>query len=227
MRILIIEDEEKLCDLLAYQLKQEGFLADCCYNGGDAMYYIEQDIYDLILLDRMLPKIDGLSILKKIRNAGFVTPVILTTALSQLHDKVEGLDMGADDYLVKPFAFEELLARIRCINRRPRELKQENLLIVGDISLNPDELFLLGPKEKCSLSKRECNLLEVFFNNPNQTLPRNTLLLKVWGPDADVDDGNLDNYIHFLRRRLKTVGSKIVLSTVRGVGYKLMESKEN
>lgn len=227
MRILIIEDEQKLCDLLEYQLKQEGFLVDCCYNGGEAFYYIEQNIYDLILLDRMLPEIDGLTILKKIRSAGFVTPVILITALSQLQEKVEGLNMGADDYLVKPFAFEELLARIHCINRRPRELKQENVLKIGDISLDPDELYLHGPSDKCSLSKRESNLMEVFVSNPHQTLPRNTLLLKVWGPDAEVEDGNLDNYIHFLRRRLKTVGSTMQLSTVRGVGYKLVDSKEN
>ncbi|MBD5544842.1 MAG: response regulator transcription factor [Lachnospiraceae bacterium] len=223
MRILLIEDDEKLLQLLSFQLKKEGFQVDCCNNGGDAMYYISQNAHDIILLDRMLPEMDGLTILKKTRESGITIPVIMLTALGQLQDKIDGLDTGADDYLVKPFAFEELLARIRCIKRRPRQWEENHVLTLGDISLSPEEKVLTGPENSCTLSKRECNLLEVLLVNKNQTMPRMVLLSKVWGPDAEVEEGNLDNYIHFLRRRLKSVGSLLTLTTVRGVGYKLTE----
>ncbi len=223
MRILLVEDDEKLLQLLAFSFKKEGYQVDCCNNGGDAMYYISQNAHDIILLDRMLPEMDGLAILKKTREAGITIPVIMLTALGQLQDKIDGLDTGADDYLVKPFAFEELLARIRCIKRRPRKWEGNNMLTLGDISLSPEEKILTGPENSCTLSKRECDLLEVFLVNKNQTMPRMVLLSKVWGPDAEVEEGNLDNYIHFLRRRLKSVGSLLTLSTVRGVGYKLTE----
>lgn len=223
MRILLIEDDEKLLQLLAFQLKKEGYEVDCCNNGGDAMYYISQNAHDIILLDRMLPEMDGLSILRKTRESGITIPVIMLTALGQLQDKIDGLDTGADDYLVKPFAFEELLARIRCIKRRPRKWEGNHMLTLGDISLSLEEKVLTGPENSCTLSKRECDLLEVFLANKNQTMPRMVLLSKVWGPDAEVEEGNLDNYIHFLRRRLKSVGSLLTLTTVRGVGYKLAE----
>ena len=223
MRILLVEDDEKLLQLLAFQLKQEGYQVDCCSNGGDAMYYISQNAHDIILLDRMLPEMDGLTILKKTRESGITIPVIMLTALGQLQDKINGLDTGADDYLVKPFAFEELLARIRCIKRRPRKWEGNQVFAFGDISLSIEEKILTGPKDSCTLSKRECDLLEVFLANKNQTMPRMVLLSKVWGPDAEVEEGNLDNYIHFLRRRLKSVGSLLTLTTVRGVGYKLTE----
>lgn len=223
MRILLIEDDEKLLQLLAFQLKKEGYEVDCCNNGGDAMYYISQNAHDIILLDRMLPEMDGLSILRKTRESGITIPVIMLTALGQLQDKIDGLDTGADDYLVKPFAFEELLARIRCIKRRPRKWEGNHMLTLGDISLSLEEKILTGPENSCTLSKRECDLLEVFLANKNQTMPRMVLLSKVWGPDAEVEEGNLDNYIHFLRRRLKSVGSLLTLTTVRGVGYKLAE----
>jgi len=225
MRILIVEDDEKLCELLAYQLKKEGIFADCCFNGGEAMLYIEQNIYDLLLLDRMLPEKDGITILRGIRQAGISTPVILITALGQLQDKVEGLDTGADDYLVKPFAFRELMARIRSISRRPRKLELEHVLRCGDMALSPEELTLTGPGGSCSLSKRECALLEAFLGSPDHILQRNTLLLKIWGPGAEVEDSNLDNYIHFLRRRIASVGSAMKLSTARGVGYRLDTTK--
>lgn len=223
MRILLVEDDEKLCKLLAFQLEKEGYQVDCCENGGDAMYYILQNVHDIILLDRMLPEMDGLTILRKTREANINTPVILLTALGQLQDKIDGLDTGADDYLVKPFDFEELLARIRCIIRRPRKWEENQVLSLGDISLFTEKKILTGPNGQCNLSKRECNLLEVLLANANQTLPRMVLLSKVWGPDAEVEEGNLDNYIHFLRRRLKSVGSLLLLTTVRGVGYKLSE----
>ncbi len=169
----------------------------------------------------MLPKTDGITLLKKFRDKGCQTPVIILTALGELSDKVTGLDAGADDYLVKPFEFEELLARIRSISRRPRQWEKEPSLCIRDITYSPGDNQLSGALGSCSLSKKEGMLLEVFLLNPEQVLPRDTLLSRVWGVDAEVEDGNLDNYIHFIRRRLKTVSCQVLIQTVRGVGYRL------
>lgn len=221
MRILLVEDDEKLNHSLAFRLEKEGFVVDACSNGEDALYYIAQKIHDLILLDRMLPYISGTEILLKMRKENNQTPVILITALGTLDDKVTGLDLGADDYLVKPFAFEELMARIRCVTRRPRRLELSEQLSFGDIVYHISENTLTGTGGTCSMSRREGVLLEVFLRSPGQTLSRTLLLTKVWGMDSDVEEGNLDNYIHFLRRRLKTVGSAIRIQTVRGIGYRI------
>lgn len=221
MRILLVEDDEKLNQSLVFQLEKEGFQVDACLGGEEALYYIRQHIHDLILLDRMLPEMSGTDILLKMRRMKDQTPVILITALGTLDDKVTGLDLGADDYLVKPFAFQELMARIRCVTRRPRKLMLNEQLSFGDIVYCTDENMLTGALSSCSISKREGALLETFLRNPGQTLSRTLLLTKVWGMDSDVEDGNLDNYIHFLRRRLKAVGSSICIRTVRGVGYRI------
>lgn len=221
MRILLVEDDKKLNESLAFQLKKEGFLVDACLDGEEALYYIEENIHDLILLDRMLPCLSGTEILERMRQAHNETPVILITALGSLDDKVTGLDSGADDYLVKPFAFEELMARIRCITRRPRRMTQDGQLTLGDLTYCLGENMLTGPDGSCSMSKREGTLLETFLRNSGQTLSRSLLLTRVWGMDSDVEEGNLDNYIHFLRRRLKAVGSAVCLKTVRGIGYRM------
>ncbi len=223
MRILLVEDDEKLNEALAFQLCKEGLLVDSCLDGEEAWYYIEQKIHDLILLDRMLPFISGTEILSKMRLSGNQTPVILITALGELNDKVMGLDLGADDYLVMPFAFEELMARIRCVVRRPGRLEFGEKLCFGDLIYQMEENTLIGPGGSCRLSKREGTLLETFLRNPGQTFSRTLLLTKVWGMDSDVEDGNLDNYIHFLRRRLKSVESSAKIQTVRGVGYRIGE----
>lgn len=223
MRILLAEDDEKLNETLVYGLTQAGFLVDTCFDGADALFYGEQNIYDVILLDRMLPGMQGTDVLAALRQKGVAAPVILITALGTLSDKVEGLDLGADDYLVKPFAQEELFARIRCVTRRPHRILDEESLTYSDISWFPTECRLSGPAGSCTLSKREAALLEAFLKSGGATLPRNHLLLKVWGPDSDVEEGNLDNYIHFLRRRLKTVGSRLAIKTIRGIGYSLAE----
>ncbi len=223
MRILLAEDDRALNQTLAYQLEHEGFIVDSCYDGEEALFYCEQAIHDIILLDRMLPCLEGTDILKQLRKKGIVTPIILITALGTLTDKVEGLNLGADDYLVKPFAFEELLARIRCVARRPHTLTGSDTLSVADIDFQLGEGILTGPSGSCTLSKKEAALLEAFLRSRGQTLQRSTLLLKVWGPDSDVEDGNLDNYIHFLRRRLQISGSRLRIATVRGIGYRLQE----
>lgn len=219
MRILLVEDDLKLCDSLSFQLEKEGFSVDICHDGEDAVYWILQRIHELILLDRMIPGLNGIQVIKSIRKKGSPVPVILLTALGDLKDKIVGLDSGADDYIVKPFAFEELLARIRSISRRPFDWRLEGLLTLGDITFDVFQKHLSKAGTVSSLSKREADLIELFMRNPAQTLPRELLLARVWGPDADVGDGNLDNYIHFLRRRLKTLNSCLSLKTIRGIGY--------
>lgn len=221
MRILIIDDDVKLCQSLSYKLKKEGFSVDICHNGEDGLYLAFQNAHDLILLDRMLPSMSGTMLLSQLRESGSTTPVILVTALGEIHDRVQGLDTGADDYLVKPISYEELMARIRCISRRPRKIEIMQHITCGDVTLHTLEKVLYKDSLSCSLSKKEGELMEVFLKNPNRVLPRMLLLVKVWGPDAEIEDGNLDNYIHFLRRRLRTVDSLLTIKTIRGIGYRL------
>lgn len=204
MRILLAEDDEGLNKALTWQLNSRGYSVDSCTNGEEALYYGKQNIYDVILLDRMLPDREGTDVLSTLRKASVSTPVILITALGMVKDKITGLDLGADDYLVKPFDFEELLARIRCVTRRSPMLNIQNddRISYRDITWSPREMCLTGPQGDCMLSRREGDLLESFLRTPEQTLARETLLLKVWGPDSEVEAGNLDNYVHFLRNHL-------------------------
>lgn len=224
MRILLIEDDESLCETIPFQLRQEGFLVDVSMDGEEGLQLIRECIHDLVLLDRMLPGLDGMEVLRRTRRERIATPVILLTALGQVQDRTLGLNTGADDYIVKPFAFEELLARIRCVLRRPAALQDAEMLAFGDITYEPRTLSLRRGDATTVLSKRLGDLLELFLRNPGQTLPRETILLRVWGMDSDVEDGNLDNYTYFLRRSLRKVGSRLQLTTVRGVGYRLEES---
>jgi DNA-binding response OmpR family regulator len=219
MRILLVEDNEILNRNIAKQLLRDGFEVDSCYDGEEALYYIEQNIHDVILLDRMLPHLSGTEVLSRTRKSGIITPIILITALDSLKDKIEGLDLGADDYLVKPIEYQELAARIRCISRRPANLTLSSEKEIADILWNPNENKLIGNKATTYLSKRESSLLDYFLAYMGQTLSRNLIITKVWGYENDVEDGNLDNYIYFLRKKLTQVGSGIKIITVRGVGY--------
>jgi len=223
MRILLAEDDKKLNESLAAQLISRGYDVDSCYDGEEALYYAEQNIHDVILLDRMLPHMDGTTVMTKLRQQSINIPIILITALGTLNDKVTGLNLGADDYLVKPFAFEELQARIQCVTRRSPIINQTDLPGYCDVSFNEMTNILTGPCGSCSCSKREGAMLKVLIKNGGQTLSRNMLLLKIWGPDSDIEEGNLDNYIYFVRRRLRAVGSCLKLRTIRGIGYCLME----
>lgn len=221
MRILLIEDDLNLCDTLSFQLKKEHHTVDVCTDGRDGLDLFLQDAYDLVLLDRMLPTMNGLLVLQKARKSGVLTPVIMITALGELYDRIEGLDCGADDYLVKPFAYEELSARIRSLGRRSGKWESNELLSYGDISYDSSLRQLNGPGGSLLLSGREGRLLEVFLRDTNTTLRRMVILSRVWGADAPVEESNLDTYIHFLRKRLSTVNSSLSLTTVRGVGYRL------
>lgn len=221
MRILIIEDDTALCEALKSQLLQDGYDVDICKNGNDAPYYIMQENADLILLDRMLPGMDGLTILKMLRQNHIHTPVILATAMDQIGDRIEGLDCGADDYIVKPYDVAELMARIRALTRRPALIHHNSALTYLDLSMNLKQYTITCGSTELTLSKKEAALFEYFLKNPEKNLSREVLLVYVWGADCTVEDGNLDNYIHFLRKRLKALKSQAVLKTVHGLGYRL------
>ncbi|WP_294500800.1 response regulator transcription factor [uncultured Gemmiger sp.] len=219
MRVLLVEDETALQEALRDILNANRYTVDCCETGTDALDLMCSGSYDLVLLDRMLPGLDGLSVLRQARDAGVHTPVLMLTALDAVGDRVAGLDAGADDYLPKPFATEELLARIRALCRRPAELEPNESLCRGDLTLQPKLRLLTGPAGTHSLSGRECAMLELLMRNAGSVVSRERILLHVWGPDSEVESGNIDNYIHLVRRRLKLVGSHTVLQTRRGAGY--------
>ncbi|WP_099468812.1 response regulator transcription factor [Konateibacter massiliensis] len=221
MRLLIIEDDKELCDTLVYQLRQEGYEVDFCCRGDEADYYFKQGAYDAIILDRMLPEVDGLTLLEKIREDGIATPVIMVTAMNGINDRIDGLDAGADDYLIKPFAMEELLARIRALLRRPGKMVDTDFVTLGSLRLDIRLHTLQNEEKEVSLSKKETLLLEFFMQNKNQVLSRNQILSKVWGTDNFVEEGNIDNYIYFVRRRLSAVKSSAKIKTIHGVGYQM------
>lgn len=223
VRILLVEDDLELCRMMGFWLEQNSCPADICQDSEEAFYYLKRQVYDVVILDRMLPGMDGIMILKSMRKQGITTPVIMVTAMGTLEDRVGGLDAGADDYLVKPFAPEELFARIRALERRPVQMELNRELVYGDVVLNLSNRNLQKGERVVELSKKEMDLLEFFIRNKGQTLTRDLLLNRVWGMDSEVEDGNLDNYIYFLRRRLKQVGSQVNIKTVRSVGYFLEE----
>ncbi|MGL5677689.1 MAG: response regulator transcription factor [Cellulosilyticaceae bacterium] len=221
MQLLMIEDDQDLCRMLQQHFNTHHFTIDFCHTGEDAMFYILKQTYDLIILDRMLPHKDGLSILAEMRHNHITTPVIMLTAMGTLENRIEGLDRGADDYLIKPFEIGELFARIRALLRRPTPLVHSDILCYSNIQLNILENKLYSPTNTCALSKRETDLLAFFMRNKGQILTRDMLLTRVWGADSFVMDSNLDNFICFLRKRLHYVGSLATLTTIRSVGYKL------
>ncbi|MCI8708884.1 MAG: response regulator transcription factor [Dorea sp.] len=220
MRILIIEDDAQLSDVLRLQFEQEGIQADHVANGADAVYYALQTVYDVIILDRMLPGMDGLSLLKAIRENKIHTPVILATAVDSVKERIAGLNLGADDYIAKPYDIGELLARIRALTRRPGLLSDTGTLAFADLAFCAQSHELSCGKETVKLSGREALLMEYFLKNPGQTLPRQLIYARIWGPDGEVEDGNLDTYIYYLRKRLRTLNSQVSIQTVHGIGYR-------
>ena len=218
--ILIIEDEKNIADFVETVLNSRNYKVIKAYTGKEALSAITSHCPDVILLDLGLPDMDGLDIIKQVREWA-ETPIVVISARTQEKEKVAALDLGADDYLVKPFAFEELIARIRTIFRRPQNLVAQTDLSYGDLCYRPGENVLTGPGGQCTLSKREGDLFELFIRNHGNTVPRDAIFSRVWGPGAPVEDGNLDNYIHFIRRRLTSVDSTVTLKTIRGVGYRL------
>lgn len=223
MKVLLIEDDKDLCTALSATLKKEGFEVDICMNGEDGIYYASSASYDIIILDRMLPLLDGLSLLQILRKKNITTPVILLTAMSGIRDRIDGLDAGADDYLIKPFDVGELLARIRALTRRPRELNNAHILQCANFTLNVDLHTLSSGDKSVTLSNKETKLLEFLIKNKGQVLTREQIIARVWGLDNFVEDGNLDNYIYLGRRRLKAAGCKAQIKTIHSVGYQMVE----
>lgn len=217
MRLLLIEDDTALCAALAPALGDFGRL-EVCHTGPEGLALLASGGYDLCILDRMLPGLDGVTLLRAARAKGVTTPVLLLTALAGPGEVVDGLDAGADDYLPKPFDTAVLQARLRALLRRSGG---GAVLQAGDLRLDPAELTLTGPAGAAELSRKECALLEALLRAPGRLQPRAALLARVWGPLAEVEDANLDCYIHFVRRRLRAVGSAARVVTVRGSGYRL------
>ena len=217
MRLLLIEDDEALCEALRPALAGFGAL-EVCHTGTEGLALLLSGGYDLCILDRMLPGLDGVTLLRAARAKGLATPVLMLTALAGPGDMVDGLDAGADDYLPKPFDTAVLQARLRALLRRSGGVAA---LSAGDLRLDRAELTLTGPAGTAVLSRKECDLLEALLRAPGKLQARPVLLARVWGPLAEVEDANLDCYIHFVRRRLAAVGSRARVVTVRGSGYKL------
>lgn len=226
MKIFLLEDDKNLCQAIQNALEQNGYLVDCCHDGEIAMSYAlnQEYAYDLAIIDRMVPVIDGLTILKAMRSKGIQIPVILITGMSALEDRVEGLDGGADDYLVKPFHMEELLARTRALIRRPREIQEQDALRYGDLTLDKWNRSLFTPEKSVMLTGKETELLSVLMGNPGTLFSRERLVLKIWGTSSEVESGNVDNYVSFLRKRLRELNSACEIKTVYGAGYKLEDA---
>lgn len=225
MRILFVEDDKNLSATVAEQLQKEGYITDCCYDGEMALVYAlnTEYSYDIVLLDRMLPIIDGLTVLKAMRQKQIYTPVLIITGLGELDDKIDGLDCGADDYLVKPFQVKELLARIRALTRRPVEIIDKKVLMAYGLVLDTQHRRLTYNNQSVMLTQKEADMITVFMEQPDKIHSRSQLLWKVWGGSSEVEDGNIDNYIHFLRKRLRKLGCKASIKTIYGTGYRLGE----
>ncbi len=226
IRILLVEDDKNLAEAIEDHLKKEGCLADWCGDGEQALAHAlhGEFPYDVILLDRMLPVLDGLTVLKAIRQKQIWTPVLMITGLSGLEDKIDGLDCGADDYLTKPFHMKELSARIRALIRRPPDMAAAFELSAFGLTLDTERRRLSHKTHAVLLTGKESGLLQVFLKDPERTHSREELLWKVWGGSCEVEAGNVDNYIHFLRKRLKSLGCTAKIRTVYGAGYRLEET---
>ena len=221
MRILLVEDEMSLADLVANRLKKEKYSVDISYDGEDGLYNALTDTYDLILLDIMLPKVNGIEILKEIKKNNIKAKVIMLTAKSDLDDKLLGFSEGANDYVAKPFHIDELVARINA-QLRINNIKDNNVTF-GDIilDLKTSEIINKNTKEKINIINKEFQLLEYFMNNPDQVLSKDMIYDKVWGLENDSFSNNLEAYLSFIRKKLKLIDSKVKIKSLRNIGYKM------
>ena len=225
MRVLVIEDEVRLAATLQDLLELGGYTADVCHDGEAGLDNALTDIYDVILLDVMLPKLDGFTVLRRLREAGNATPVLMLTARSETADKVEGLDRGADYYLTKPFDPKELLACVRALARRQPELRSTDTLEFGGVKLDKNSFTLSCGERSVRLSRKEFDICELLMLNRGLVLTKESLLLKIWGYESDAEDNNVEVYISFLRKKLAHIHAKVRIRTIRMVGYCLEEDK--
>ena len=226
MRVLIVEDEYKLAELIETRLKRENYSVDIALNGEDGAYNALTNIYDLIILDVMLPIKNGFEILKEMKENNIKSQVLMLTARTSLEDKLEGFSNGADDYLTKPFHMEELVARI---NAKLRNKTNDNSLIYEDLKLNTKNMILRCTRtnDEIEVIKKEFLILEYLMKNPNNITSKEFLYDNVWGFDNESMSNNLEAYISFIRKKLKSIGSKVNIKSNRGLGYKLEVSNEN
>ena len=219
MRILIVEDEVRLAATLQDLMELNGYTADICHDGVSGLDEALTGIYDVIVLDVMLPKLDGFTVLRRLRAAGITTPVLVLTARSEVTGKVTGLDGGADYYLTKPFEPKELMACIRALSRRQPELRDTDLLTCGDLQLERSSFTLTCGGRSVRLSRKEYDMMELFMLNRRQVITKENLLVKVWGYESDAEDNNVEVYVSFLRKKLEHLRSNVKIKTIRMVGY--------
>ncbi len=224
MKLLYAEDEMAMSEAVVDILQYHKYIVDAVYNGEDALYYAQTQNYDGIILDIMMPKMSGLEVLKKLRSEGFRTPILLLTAKAEVEDQITGLDLGADDYLPKPFSMDLLLARVRAMLRR-REEFTPNILTCGNISLNQHSYELSGNGQSFVLPKLEYQLMEILMLNRGAYLSTEDLLVKVWGYDTEAELGTVWVYISYLRKRLSALCANVTITAKRNVGYMLEEVK--
>lgn len=218
MRILVVEDEKQIADGISRILEKAKYQVDCAYDGLDGLDCILSGIYDLVLLDVMLPKINGFDIVKNVRSEGMEVPVIMLTAKSHTSDKISGLNIGADDYITKPFDAEELLARIRARLRKNGDVK-DGKIVAFDISLDPTTYTLQKETKTIKLSKTEYQLLELFMINKNIILSKDKIIDKVWGMNDETEYNNIEVYVSFLRKKLRFINAESSIETKKGIGY--------
>jgi len=224
MRILVIEDEHHLAEALVHLLKKQNYTVDNQYDGEAGLDDALSGIYDVIILDIMLPKMNGYEVLTELRREGIETPVIMLTAKGTVSDKVRGLDCGADDYLAKPFDTEELLARVRALGRRRGEIAENNSAVTyGDLSLNTNTMELSTNSGSIKLTLKEKELMEYLMIRRDMISPKEQIIEKLWGFDTDAGDNHVEVYVSFLRKKLKFIHSNVAITAVRGVGYVLKE----
>ncbi len=218
MRILLAEDEKEMSNAIVAVLKHEHYSVDAVYDGQDALDYLETELYDGAILDIMMPKMDGISVLKEIRKQGIDVPVIMLTAKSEIDDKVEGLDAGADDYLTKPFAMKELLARLRSVTRRQGEVT-DNIMEFSNLKLDRSTFMISTEKESLRLANKEFQMLEMLLSNPGQIISTDQFMDKIWGYDTETELNVVWVYVSYLRKKLSKIGAKVNIKAARGVGY--------
>lgn len=225
MRILVVEDEVNLNDIIVKKLKLEHYGVDSCFDGKEALDYIFSIEYDVIILDIMLPKLDGFEVLKKIRKQNIKTPVLLLTARDGIEDRVQGLDFGADDYLIKPFAFDELLARIRVLLRRNTN-NASNVFTIANLTVNCDSHEVSRDKISIKLSTREFTILEYMIRNKEKVLSREKIEQHIWDYNYEGGTNVVDVYIRYLRKKIDNNFSPKLIHTIRGIGYILKVENE-
>jgi len=226
MRILIVEDEMSLAELVANRLKKEKYTVDICNDGEEGLYNALMDIYDLVLLDIMLPNVDGIEILKEIKKNNIKSKVIMLTAKSELDDKLLGFNEGANDYIAKPFHIDELVARVNASLRIDKV--KDNTIEFGDLilDLSTSDIINKNNNERINIINKEFQLLEYFMNNPNQVLSKEMIYDKVWGIDNDSISNNLEAYLSFIRKKLKLINSNVSIKSLRNLGYKMEYKNE-